>query len=242
MKAFSTRALGAAIISALLAAGSALPAVAGSRTAYELSFADVRGADPIAWLKGKQFVFEQDAKRADLFGVSAAGPALALEAHRPAHAILLNREVKVSDFSAVEIEWGVESYPQGASYEQAVNNEAIMVIFFLGEKKKPSGSAFAPDAPPFIGLFLCDGDNRLNHPYIGHYYREGGRYVCVDNPQPGSTVISRFNLLGAYKRYFGTEAETDPAITGIAISVDTSDLDGDGGRSSAFIRKVRILR
>ena len=233
----------ALLLTSLGAAGSA-PAFATGATsaAYELSFADFRGGDPIDWLKGKQFVFERDARRSDLFGVSTAGPALALEAHKPVHAILLNQAVKVSDFSGVEIEWGVQAYPQGASYEREINSEAIMVIFFLGETKKPSGSAFAPDAPAFIGLFLCDGDNKLNHPYIGHYYREGGRYVCVDKPQPGRTVVSRFNLLGAYQKYFGADAEPDPEITGLAISVDTSALDGEEGRSSAFIRKVRILR
>ncbi|MCW8799715.1 MAG: hypothetical protein OQK71_02190 [Desulfobacter sp.] len=93
----------------------------------------------------------------------------------------------------------INKHPQGASYEQSVRNEAIMVMIFMGDERKASGSLFIPDAPYFVGLFLCHGDDRLNHPYLGSYFKKGGRYVCADRPGIGEMVTTRFDLLNAYR-------------------------------------------
>lgn len=110
----------------------------------------------------------------------------------------------------MEIDWGINKHPQGASYEQSVRNEAIMVMIFMGDERKASGSLFIPDAPYFVGLFLCHGDDRLNHPYLGSYFKKGGRYVCADRPGIGEMVTTRFDLLNAYRSYFDKEIEADP--------------------------------
>ena len=61
---------------------------------------------------------------------------------------------------------------------------------------------FIPDSPHFIGLFLCNGDDRLEHPYVGSYFKKGGRYVCTGKHAEGETVTSRFELLAAYRAFF----------------------------------------
>ncbi|MEK9661015.1 MAG: hypothetical protein VW644_04665 [Alphaproteobacteria bacterium] len=127
------------------------------------------------------------------------------------------------------------------SYEKGVRNEAIMVHTFMGDERISSGSMFIPDSPYFIGLFLCDGDDKVDFPYIGSYFKKGGRYVCLDKPVTGTTVTMRFDLLDAYRKYFDKEGDDDPAISGIGIEVDTSKASGDG-RSNAFIREIRFYR
>ena len=145
------------------------------------------------------------------------------------------------EFSHVEIDWGVIRHPQGASYEQGVRSEALMVIIFMGDERQPSGSMFIPDSPYFIGLYLCSGGDRKNHPYHGSYFRKSGRYVCTDRPSPGRTITSRFNLLEAYRAYFDRERDDDPGISGLALAVDTKKAGG-GGMSSAFVREIRLFR
>ena len=50
---------------------------------------------------------------------------------------------------------------------------------------------FIPDSPYFVGLFLCYGDDRINYPYVGSYFKKGGRYVCSDSPSEGELGMSR---------------------------------------------------
>jgi hypothetical protein len=116
-----------------------------------------------------------------------------------------------------------------------------MVIIFMGDERLPSGSMVVPDSPYFIGLFVCHGDDKTNHPYTGRYFRKGGRYVCVDRPSEGSEVTSRFNLLEAYRQYFDKEGDDDPGISGLALALDTQKADG-GGLAGAFIRETRFYR
>lgn len=100
---------------------------------------------------------------------------------------------------------------------------------------------FIRNSPYFVGLFLCDGSDRLSRPYIGAYFKKSGRYVCVDRPAPGELVTSRFNLLEAYRTYFDQERDDDPPVSGIALEVDTKAA-GEGGTASALIQEISICR
>ena len=193
------------------------------------------------WLEGKGFEFREDLRRRDRINLLASGDRLFIEAKRPAFGLMSNESVNVADFTSIEIDWGVDKFPEGASYESGVRNEAIMVLMFMGDERLSSGSFFIPDSPYFIGLYLCHGDDRMHHPYKGAYYRKGGRYVCGDRPAAGEMVTTRFNLLEAYRSYFDKEGDDDPFISGLAIALDTKKA-GDGGTSSAFIREIRIYR
>ena len=164
-----------------------------------------------------------------------------LQAKRRAFGILPNESVNVPAFTSIEIDWAVSQFLAGASYEQGVRNEALMVIVFMGDERQPSGSMFIPDSPHFVGLFLCNGDDRLEHPYVGSYFKKGGRYVCTGKPAEGETVTSRFELLAAYRAYFETERNDAPAVSGLALALDTKKADG-GGKASASIREIRFFR
>ena len=225
------------LVCAALAWTMSTTAKASLPVIYAVDFTDYRSGPVNAWLHSKGFAFERDAKDAGAIAFKAGAQGLEVSALKRAQGLLINKTIGSNPYSAVEIEWGVERHPEGASYEKKINNEAIMVYVLFGSEKKPSGSLFAPDIPYFIGFFLCNGD-RIGHAYQGRYYQEGGRYVCLDAPAPGQTVVSRFNLKEGVRKIFGNQAAE--SVTGYSIEVDTSSSRGDG-TSRAFIKRIRFV-
>ena len=206
---------------------------------YVLRFTDYHEGSIDDWLRGKGFRLKHDLQRRDRIALEASPEGLALEAKRPTFGIMPNDDVNLRDFRFIEIDWGVTRFPEGASYEHGVRNEALLVTVFMGEEDQPSGSMFIPDSPFFVGLFLCPDKDRLNHPYVGTYYKKGGRFVCAAKPAEGQTVTTRFDLFRAYKDFFEHEQERNPVVSGLALSVDTQKSDGQG-RAAAFIREIRF--
>jgi hypothetical protein len=217
-----------------------VPALADNpKLAHIIRFSDYQIGSEEDWLQAKGFEFKEDMRHRNRIDLEVNGESLVVEAKRRAFGVMLNETVNVPEFTHIEIDWGVNKFPAGASYEQGIRNEAIMVMIFMGDERVPSGSIFIPDSPYFIGLFLCHGDDRSNHPYQGSYFKKGGRYVCGDRPAAGETVTTRFDLLQAYRDYFDRERDDDPGISGLGIALDTKRA-GDGGKSAAFIREIRI--
>ncbi len=121
---------------------------------HVVRFADYESGPIEDWLLGKGFRLKEDAQRLDRIDLDAGENGLAFEAKERAFGIIPNEAVNVPEFTYVEIDWGVDDYPEGVSYEQGVRNEAIMVYIFLGDERQSSGSLFIPDSPYFIALFL----------------------------------------------------------------------------------------
>lgn len=193
---------------------------------------DFRGGSVYAWLQSKGFQIEQDAKNPQKITLAADNRGLGVSTLRPAMGLLTNNRLNPNAYSTVEIEWGVAQHPAGASYEQRVNNEAIMVHVFFGATKRSSGSMFAPNLPAFIGLFLCATD-RVGIPYVGRYYQEAGRYICTDRAEPQRALTTRFDLRQGFRTAFGTDLRD--AVSGFAVEVDTS---ASKGPSQAFIKRI----
>ena len=217
------------------------PAVitADDKLVHVIRFNDYEIGPDESWLQSKGFTFERDMRKPNFIDLDVTGESLVIEAKRRALGVLLNETVNVSEFSYIEIDWGVNLFPEDVSYEQGILSEAIMVVVFMGDENLPSGSIFIPDSPYFIGLFLCDGEDRVNYPYQGRYYKKQGRLICTDRPSPGESVTSRFNLFEGYRNLFDQEREDDPGISGLGILLDTRKA-GNRGISSAFIKEIRI--
>ena len=204
---------------------------------YRLDLSDYTGGPVEEWLGAKGFKFEHAAKDRNALNLSFADGALVLEAKEQLRGFLFKDDIDITKFSRVKIEWGVNKYPEGASYEGKVKNEALMVYIFFGKEKKASGQFALPDLPYFIGLFLCKQD-KVDIPYLGTYYHEGGRFVCLGHPPVQQTVVSEFDLVTAFQQYF--DHSEVPFISGISLGVDTSSSD-DGGTAAAFIKKIEVL-
>ena len=207
------------------------------RVVYRLDFSDYVGGPIEAYFEAKGFRFEEAAKDPNLLALSAVNGALILEAKEQIRGFLYNESLNIEKFSKVRLEWGVIKYPEGASYERQRRNEALMVYISFGHDKISSGNLILPNVPYFIGLFLCTED-KLNTPYVGRFYQEGGRFVCLGHPKPNETIISEFDLVTAFRTYF--EKDEVPPISGINFGVDTSDA-GDGGKAAAYVKKVEFI-
>lgn len=230
-------ALAALLVFALPLSAPAQP----GKLVQTITFTDYEEGSIEDWLAIKGFALEQDAKRRNRIDFDVTEQGLVLDTKRKSLGIMPNETVNLHEFSFIEVDWGVDKQPAGASYEQKVRNEAIMLFVFMGDERQPSGSMFIPDSPYFVGLFLCSGDDRKDHPYVGAYFKKGGRYVCVDKPDAGELVTSRFDLMRAYRDYFDKEEDDDPGISGIALGLDTKKASDDGS-ARAFIREIRLYR
>ncbi|UCF90077.1 MAG: DUF3047 domain-containing protein [Desulfobacterales bacterium] len=213
------------------------PADAFQKVNFFIDFSDYDEDSVETWLSAKGFKFERDAQNRKKLDLDVSEDALVLEAKTRVRGFLFNEGVDLEEYSAVRLEWGIIQYPEGASYERGVNNEALMVFIFFGYDKISSGHFAIPNSPYFIGLFLGQ-EEQVDKAYQGRYFRKGGRFVCLGNPQPGETVVSTFDLISAFQSYF--EKDEVPIISGIALAVDTSSA-GNGGRAAAFIKSIEFL-
>lgn len=238
MKALAYR-VAICLSSVMPLASAALAQGGGEEPVFHVDFSDYKSdADTVRdWVAAKGFAFEKDAKDEGDISLKFEDASLHVQAETPAFGMIYRKQ-DIGDVSRIKLEWGVKAFPEGASYERAIHNEALMVYVFFGKDELPSGSIFVPDSPYFIGLYLCDADN-VDHPYKGRYFEEGGRFVCLDRPKPGELVTSEFDLQKAFKDYFGKDAI--PPVSGISLEVDTSD-SGDDGRAAAFIQRIELLK
>ena len=204
---------------------------------FTIDFSGYTGGSVEKWLVIRGFNFEKDAKNRTLLGLSITNQTLELTANGRMTGFIFNDSVNLDNVGWVRINWGVRRYPQEASYENKVNNEALMLYIFFGKEKVSSGHVLIPNSPYFIGLFLCQ-DEQINFPYKGRYFHAGGRFVCLGKPDPGEAVVSEFDLDRAFKSYFGKQQT--PGITGIAFGVDTSKAGGDG-KGGAFIKTIEFF-
>lgn len=204
---------------------------------FVIDFSDYEEGSIDQWLNNKGFKFEQGAKDRKKLDLDMDEGGLILEARTRLRGFIVNDSLEPRKYSGVRVEWGVVKYPRGASYEAEVNNEAIQVLIFFGHEKISSGHLVLPNSPYFIGLFLGRHDMPYKA-YRGRYYQQGGRFVCMGNPLAGETIISEFDLIYAFKRYF-QKAEVPP-ITGVALAMDTTS-SGDKGRAVAFVNKIEFF-
>lgn len=207
-----------------------------SKILYTIDFAGVTASDPRAWLKSKGFTkIESAAKDQNKLSLSFSKDSLNFETKGKIFAFILNPSMHVDGSKKIRITWGVNKFPDGASYEKGIRNEALMVYVYFGDKDKDSGSFFIPNCPYFLGLYLGQNDP-IGKLFVGRHFTDGGRFVCVGKPQIDATVVSEYNLEDGFKAAFPSEP-TVPFIAGLALEVETSST----GPASAFIKKIELL-
>lgn len=204
---------------------------------FMIDFSDYQEGSVEKWLQEKGFQFERDARDRKKLDLEVGEEGLVLDIKTPMLGLVVNEAVDLEEFTSIRIEWGVIDYPEGASYEEGVRNEALMVVVFFGYDKISSGNFLIPNAPYFIGFFL-GREETVGKSYVGSYFKKSGRYVCLGNPQEGKAVISEYNLVEAFKRKY--EKDEVPLISGVALTMDTSQAKSQG-KAKAFIKSVEFL-
>ena len=134
-----------------------------------IDFSDYESGSVEQWLREKGFEFKRDARNRKKLDLDVSDDALILEAKRRMRGFLINDGVDLEEFSTIRIEWGILKYPEGATYEDRVNNEALMVMVFFGHDRMPSGHFAIPSSPYFIGFFLGK-EEQVNKGYRGKYF------------------------------------------------------------------------
>ncbi|MEI6054741.1 MAG: hypothetical protein WCR55_01670 [Lentisphaerota bacterium] len=207
-----------------------------SKVLYTLDFTNVNASDPRAWLKDKGFTkIESAAKDQNKLSLSFADNSLNFDTKGKIFAFILNPSMHIDGAKKIRITWGVNKFPDGGSYENAVRNEALMIYVYFGDKDKDSGSFFIPNCPYFLGLYLGQNDT-IGKIYMGRHFTDGGRFICIGKPQIGATVVTEYNIADGFKSAFPAE-KTLPFIAGIALEVETSST----GPANAFIKKIELL-
>jgi len=143
----------------------------------------------------------------------------------------------------IVIEWGVEQYPAGASWEGPIDQyrntrDPINVMISFGTEKVGSGSFIVPAVPYFIGLFPAAGDIE-EKAYYGNYWQRGGRYFCISGTGSTDPLTTHFALADKFKETFNKDV---PPVTALTIGVDAKNTTPlNGCHSKAYIRKIIIL-
>jgi len=207
-----------------------------SKVLYSIDFSDVNTSDPRGWLKDKGFTkIESAAKDQNKLALSFSDNSLVFDTKGQIFAFMLNPSMHINNAKKIRITWGVNTFPVGASYENGIRNEALMVYVYFGDKDRDSGSFFIPNCPYFLGLYLGQNDT-VGKLYTGRHFTDGGRFVCVGKPQTGVTVVTEYNLADGFKSAFPAEKSL-PFIAGLALEVETSST----GPAKAFLKKIELL-
>ncbi len=194
--------------------------------------------EPIDWLEDLRFELKHHFTDSGKIELSRRADGLHVRTRKKAFGIMLHEE-DIPGARHLRLHWGVSDYPDGASWERGVDDEAIMVYVFFGHETFDSGSFIIPDSPYFLGFFLCaPGTDRLEKPYEGRYFHKSGRYICVDHPEPGVAAVSEVDLAEEFRSTFGLD--TVPTVSGISIEVDTTHERNDG-YAAAFISRLEFL-
>jgi hypothetical protein len=124
------------------------------KLANVIRFSDYQTGSEEDWLQAKGFLFRQDMLKRNFIDLEVTDDSLLIEAKRRALGIMSNETVNVAEFSHVEVDWGVNVFPEGSSYEQGVRNEAIM-IFFLWATNACRAVRFSSRTARISSAFTC---------------------------------------------------------------------------------------
>jgi hypothetical protein len=215
-----------------------LGGVASDEPLYRFDFAGDGSVEARRHLEAQGFQLKHDMNDEDKISLLHEDGALHLHTHDNAFGIMLH-EAEVHDARRLRLHWGIGDYPDGASYEHGVDNEALMVYVFFGHEKFSSGSLLLPKSPYFIGFYLCAaGSDELEAPYRGNYYEKAGRFICVDHPSQGSEAVTELDLHDEFRKSFGLDRA--PSVSAISVEVDTTH-SGNDGHAAAFLRTLEFL-
>ena len=220
------------VLAILFVAISTAAGASSEKVLFTIDFSGQPDGPALKWLEQRGFELQLGAKK---LNPHFQGNRLKLQSNGEDAGVFV-KALNLPNAKRIRIYWGVERYPQGANWEQGVNAVSLAVMVSFGNKKLESGAFYIPDAPYFIGLFLGEKEHQ-DKPYLGKYFRKGGRYFCTPcGVAPGAMVVTEFDLEKNFKTQFSEDRV--PPLSRFGFQVNTKDTKGG---SAAFLKKVEIL-
>ena len=220
---------------ALSVAVDAVSSVAAGKVLYTLDFAGKQMLKAGDWLKDNNFKLQKDFTDSRYITYSFDQSSMVIESKREAFGFAV-QEIPLTQAKKIRITWGVNKYPVGASWENGVNREGLMVYIFYGKETVDSGAFFLPNSPYYVGLYFSNTDPK-DKVYIGKSYKTCARYVCVGNPKPGETVVTEYDIDNAFRNLF--QKDKTPPVSAISLEVDTAGTSD--GLSKSFVSRIELL-
>ncbi len=208
----------------------ALTPLLQAESLLKLDYSKRLDGDAKDWLIAEDWTFQSGAK--DMRPLFQDGK-LILSVKEDKLGLFVKR-VNLKNAKKLIIKWGVNKYPEDASWDNNAEREAIMVSINFGKKAYSSGILFFPSVPRFLGFFLGETEEE-GKAYKGRYYKKSSNYFCIPcGAKKGTEVTTEIDLEDYYKKSFGNDPM--PYISGLSIEFDTRD----AGAAEAFIRSIEI--
>lgn len=198
---------------------------------YSVDFSKQKNGNALPWLKSQGFQFLLNMED---FSLQFSPKGLMIEtkdAKAGLMGIRFSKATPLKNIGSVVIEWGVDTFPRGADWENSNNRLAIGAIFVLGTETFSSGRPlFAKAVPYFLAPFIGQKE-QVGKRYLGMLYKDAGRYYCVSN-KSGTIIKTRFNIDQKFKQEF---EKNTPPLTAFAIQMNTKNTQGG---AKAFIKRI----
>jgi hypothetical protein len=232
-----TRYLAVVFIALAVRLPAAYAAESGDKVLYSVDFSGQPDGSAIDWLTQNGFVLGLDSEQ--------------LNPHFENHQLVLSTDdqyagifvlktyerVDLSNVDRVDIEWSVQKFPKGVNWEKGNNRVAIAVMIFFGTEKLSSGLPFNINAAPYFFSPFVSNSEPPDTMYTGKLYKKGGRYFSVAPPSDSaSTFTTRFEIKQRFLKTFNKKEM--PAVSGVAIQMNTEDTDGG---AVAAIRRISFV-
>jgi hypothetical protein len=202
---------------------------------YSVDFSAQKSGPAVPWLKQHGFECK--------LGFDSLNPrfengALELSTDRPAGGLCVREFPKGKELKGarkLRIVWGVNHFPEGADWGRGIDRLAIGLIISFGSERLPSGLPFGIHPEPYFICPFIGSKESEGKAYLGKYWRQGGRYMCVKCKKPEEPTVTELNLDRLFKSLFD-KSETPP-VSAFAIQMNTKDTRG---KASAFIKTIEF--
>lgn len=147
------------------------------------------------------------------------------------------------EIDSVRIYWGVDSFPEGANWDEGIKREAICVGITMDTDWKPQKEYIVPilkigKCPSLPSFFLVLTENILTERYYkGNVCKAANRFGCTHyNKKTGLITKSVISVKQDFKNAFGVDL--DGPIVAVTIEIDARGLKG---KVESFIERIDFI-
>ncbi len=133
----------------------------------------------------------------------------------------LNKFKKPFPAKYLRITWYFTHFPLINSWAENTRRQLLAVMVSFGTTPRPSGRFYMPAVPYFLSFFVNNIDR--SDIFLGHYYKDTGRYVCRTCPvRSNQKIVTTINLEKEFSDVFGIEHIDN--VTSVGLEMDTRNI------------------